>query len=250
MLLCYYIGMYRIIKFEKLDSTNKYALNNIDNIEGNSVIQAEMQDAGRGRFSRKWVSDKKNNCYMSFVLKPDLAFRNNFPNLTQYLSVVLCRELKKYGLSPNIKWPNDVQINGKKIAGILSEVAFSGSDFGGIVLGIGVNLNLEESDLKKIDIPATSLNLEIKTSIDSDEFIENFVKSFCENYDRILKEGFISIRAEYLYYCNFIGKEITIKNPEPTMLGTAIGISNDGSLELITPEGYTQRIISGDVILN
>ena len=242
--------MYKIIKFEKIDSTNKYALNNIADIEANTIIMAETQDAGRGRFSRKWISDKKGNCYISYVLKPDLCYRNNFPNLTQYLSVVLCKELKKYELSPNIKWPNDVQINGKKIAGILSEVAFSGNVFGGIVLGIGVNLNLEKNDLDKIDIPATSLNLEIESPVDKDEFVENFVRSFFEKYDDIVTEGFSVIRAEYMSYCNFIGKEITIKNPEPTTLGTAVGIAEDGSLEIITPSGKMQNIISGDMILN
>ncbi|MCR4881614.1 MAG: biotin--[acetyl-CoA-carboxylase] ligase [bacterium] len=242
--------MAKIIKFEQISSTNKYALENIDNIEADSVIAAETQDAGRGRFSRKWISDKKGNCYISYVLKPDLVYRNHFPNLTQYLSVILCRELKKYNLQPNIKWPNDVQVNEKKIAGILSEVAFSGNNFKGIVLGIGVNLNLSQEDLNKIDIPATSVNLETKCPIDSDKFIGDFVNSFFEGYEEMLHNGFAMIRAEYLSYCNFIGKEITIKNPEPTTLGTAIGISDDGALEIITPMGETQKIISGDVILN
>lgn len=242
--------MYKIIKFEKLDSTNKYALNNINTIEANSVIMAETQDAGRGRFSRKWISDKRGNCYISFVLKPDFCFRKNFPNLTQYLSVILCRELKKHNVIPNIKWPNDVQINGKKIAGILSEVAFAENHFDGIVLGIGVNLNLDQADINKIDIPATSLNLETQKTTDSTKFIENFAESFFNGYDEIIKNGFPVIKAEYLSYCNFIGKEITIKNPEPTTLGTAIGIADDGSLEILTSSGEIQKIISGDVILN
>ena len=242
--------MVNIIKFKNINSTNKYALENIDSIAANSVVTAETQDAGRGRFSRKWISDKKGNCYISFVLKPDLCYRNNFPNLTQYLSVVLCRELKKYNIQPNIKWPTDVQINGKKIAGILSEVAFLGNNFKGIVLGVGVNLNLEEEDIAKIDIPATSLNLETNTKTDCEKFINEFIESFFENYDDIIKNGFTSIRAEYLSYCDFIGKEITIKNPEPTTLGTAIGIAEDGSLEILTQNGETKKIISGDVILN
>ena len=242
--------MFKFIKFDKITSTNKYALENIENIDANSVIRAEIQDAGRGRFARKWISDKRNNCYISFVLKPDLVYRNNFPNLTQYLSVVLCEELKKYGVFPNIKWPNDVQINGKKIAGILSEVAFSGNTFGGIVLGLGVNLNLEKEDLNSIDIPATSLNMETAQKIDSDIFIESLVEAFYNNYENVLRDGFASIKAQYLSYCNFIGKEITIKNPEPTNLGVAVGISQDGSLEILTSSGEIQKIISGDVILN
>ena len=242
--------MYKIIKFEKINSTNKYALENIARIQPNTVIRAEIQDSGRGRFSRKWISDKKGNCYISFVLKPDIIYRNNFPNLTQYLSVVLCRELKKFGVIPSIKWPNDVQTDGKKIAGILSEVGFSGNIFEGIVLGVGVNLNLEENDLGKIDIPATSLNLEIKKSIDSESFIENLIKGFFIQYDNVVEMGFAPIKAEYISYCNFIGKEITIKNPEPVTLGTAVGIADDGALEIITAEGETKKIISGDVILN
>ena len=242
--------MHKFIKFEQINSTNKYALENIGMLEDKTVIIADIQSAGRGRFSRRWVSDKKGNCYISFVLKPDFDYRNNFPNLTQYLSVVLCQEIEKYGVMPNIKWPNDVQINGKKIAGILSEVAYSAGKLDGIVLGLGVNLNLTEEDLKKVDIPATSLNLETNKSTDRDEFINNLAENFFKRYEIVVENGFGAIRAEYLSYCNFIGKEITIKNPEPTNLGVAIGISQDGALEILTSDGKVQKILSGDVILN
>lgn len=242
-------GMVNFIEFKNISSTNKYVLENINTIPANSVICAETQDAGRGRFSRKWISDKKDNCYMSFVLKPKNTYKDHFANLTQYLSVILCRELKKYGTTPTIKWPNDVQINGKKIAGILSEVSFSKSNINGIVLGLGVNLNLKKEDLMQIDIPATALNLETNSAIDKNKFIENLAENFFLEYEELLKNGFKHIRAEYISYCNFIGKEVTIKNPEPTNLGLAINIADDGTLELLTPTGEVNKIISGDVII-
>ncbi len=242
--------MFKIQKYEKLNSTNKYALENILKIDENTVISAETQDAGRGRFSRKWVSDKKDNCYISFVLKPDIKYQKNFPNITQYLSIILCRTLETYGVIPNIKWPNDVQINGKKIAGILSEISFENNIFNGLVLGIGVNLNLKKADLESIDIPATSLNIEVNQKINSEKFISDLVKNFYKEYEILLEKGFSHFRAEYISYCNFLGKEITIKNPEPQNLGKAINISEDGTLELLKQNGEIIKIISGDVILN
>ena len=242
--------MFKVIKFQKLDSTNKYALEHIETLQDGDIIQAEVQSAGRGRFSRKWISDIKNNCYISFVLKPNLKYRNNFPNLTQYLSLVLCQTIEKYCVKPQIKWPNDVQINGKKIAGILSEVAFLDGVCKGIVLGIGVNLNLKKTNLMNIDIPATSLNIETNKTIDSDDFIKKLIEGFFTNYNKIIENGFSAIRAEYLSYCNFIGKEIMIKNPQPSILGTAINVTENGSLEVLNKDGAIEKIISGDVILN
>jgi len=241
--------MFKILTFDKLNSTNKYALDNIDSFDVNTIVRAKTQDAGRGRFDRKWISDKDNNCYMSFVLKPDIKFQKHFPNLTQYLSVVLCDLLEEYGIQPNIKWPNDVQINGKKIAGILSELSFGSAQFNGIVLGIGVNLNLTNEDIAGIDIPATSLNLEINNVVDSDKFINQLCEKFYLGYEDFLVNGFERIRASYISKCNFIGKEISIKNLEPVLAGIAINISADGSLEVLSKNGEIKKIISGDVIV-
>jgi len=240
--------MFQILTFDKLNSTNKYALENIKSLDANTIIQAKTQDSGRGRFNRKWISDKDNNCYISFILKPDIKFQKHFPNLTQYLSIVLCKTLEAYNLQPNIKWPNDVQINGKKIAGILSEVSFS-KEFNGIVLGIGVNLNLTNEDILSINIPATSLNLELNKTIDSDKFIKELCENFYTGYENFLKNGFSIFRSEYISKCNFIGKEISIKNPEPILLGTALNICDDGSLEVLQKNGEIKKIISGDVSL-
>ena len=240
--------MYNIVEFETLNSTNKFALEHIKEYEPNTIIRAQIQKNGRGRFARKWISDKKNNCYISFILKPDLKHKENFKNLTQYLSIVLCKTLSEYGICTSIKWPNDVQISGKKIAGILSEISFSGKNFNGIILGIGVNLNLEQKDLENINIPATSLNIELSQKIDSKIFIDKLVQKFFENYEILLEKGFAPFRAEYIALCNFLGKEITIKNPKIEIQGKAINIKEDGTLEIIIADGSIKTILSGDVL--
>ena len=110
-----------IIKLKEVNSTNLYAKEHLSELADKTVIIADRQTNGRGRFDRVWVDLGGDNLFMSIVLKPSDKFLNVYPNLTQYLSVVVCKVLEHYGLQPNTKWPNDVLIKGKKISGILSE---------------------------------------------------------------------------------------------------------------------------------
>ena len=119
------------IYLSEVDSTNLYAKSNIENLADKSIVHAANQTAGRGRLQRTWVNLGEGNLFLTFVLKPSNSFNEVYSNLTQYLSVVLCKILEEYGLKPQIKWPNDVLINGKKIAGILSETVMQGSLFKG-----------------------------------------------------------------------------------------------------------------------
>ena len=188
------------INLEKVDSTNLYAKKHIETLDDRTVILTKEQTAGRGRLNRSWIDLGKNNVFMSIVLKPSETYQEVYSNITQYLSVVLCHALEDYGLKPQIKWPNDVLVNGKKIAGILSESVIQGTKFKGLVLGIGINLNATDERVKSItDKEVTALNLELKkevvfqslistmfstpNSINSQkEMIENSVQYIKENY--------------------------------------------------------------------
>lgn len=241
--------MFKIIEFDELESTNKFALENISKYESGTIIRAHRQLSGRGRFERKWISDNKNNCYITIILKPDIKYQKSFQNITQYLSIVLCQELLRQGINASIKWPNDVLVNGKKIAGILSETSFSGDKFNGLVVGVGVNLNSDQKEMSEIDIPATSMKIELGQNIDSKLFVEHLAKRFFSEYDTLLRKGFGYFRAQYISMTDFIGKKITIKNPELQELGIAVNVCADGALEVFTNEGEIKKIISGDVIL-
>lgn len=186
-----------IIFFEELDSTNNYAKSNIDSLADKTVISTDVQTKGRGRFTRSWVDLGSDNIFITFVLKPSLNLLPVYSNLTQYLSVVLCHQLEESGLSPQIKWPNDVLLNKKKVCGILAESVFKQGKLKGLALGIGVNLNAEQENLNNIDIPATAVNIELGNPVSKKEFMQKLIENFFEGYENFLEHGFASIKQDY-----------------------------------------------------
>ncbi len=226
----------REIYIENIDSTNLWAKCNIDTLDDKTVVYAKSQTQGRGRLQRSWVDLGEGNLFMSIVLKPGGKFDEIYSNLTQYLSVCLCKVLEKYGVKPEIKWPNDVLINGKKIAGILSEASVRGSEFKGLVLGIGVNLNANEKDFSQIDKKVTSLNLELGKAIDMDGFRRVLCKEFFSNYDEFLMQGFEFIKKDYLSRANFLDKELCVALVNETKKGVAKGVNDKGELVLVAQE--------------
>ena len=186
-----------IIYFDKLDSTNTYAKQNIETLADKTVVSANLQTQGRGRFTRTWVDLGPENIYMSIILKPSESFLPVYSNLTQYLSVCLCKQLEEMGLSPQIRWPNDVLLNGKKVCGILAETVTKSGVLKGIVLGIGVNLNASADETEAIDRPATSVNLELGQVVDKKEFMQKLIDNFFANYDEFLGNGFVWIKQDY-----------------------------------------------------
>ena len=180
---------YNIIKLETVDSTSVWARKHLAQLNDFDVVSAEIQENGHGQFERKWFSSNKNggNIYVSIVLKPDKIEHLN--ELTRYSSVIVSDVLSEYGLKPDFKFPNDVLIEGRKISGILAESVFVGSDFKGVVVGIGINLNLSEDELKNIDIPATSIFNETGKNVNKEDFLNRFMAHFEERYYDFLENG-------------------------------------------------------------
>lgn len=237
-----------IIHFEKTDSTNKYAKDNIEKLSDRDIISADLQTAGRGRFTRSWVDLGKDNIYMTIVLKPSDTFSEAYSNLTQYLSVILCKQLEELGLSAQIKWPNDVLLSGKKVCGILAEAVFKGQALKGIVLGIGVNLNASLENLDKIDRPATSVNIELGKEIDKQQFMQELLEKFFYNYDEFLEKGFRSIKEYYEKKASFLNQDLRISIFKIVKEGFCSGVNDKGELILIMPDGKTEEINMGEIV--
>ena len=238
----------KVIKLEKVDSTNNYAKLNIENFADKTIIHALSQTSGRGRLNRSWVDLGDGNLFMSFILKPSDSFNEIYPNITQYLSVVLCKVLESYGLKPEIKWPNDVLISGKKIAGILSETVMSGNVLKGIVVGIGVNLNSNNDDISSIpDKIATSLNLEIGKDVDLDVFMNELTEEFFKNYDAFLGNGFEFIKNDYINRNCFLNKELNVQIFNNVETGLAKSINDRGELVLLKEDKELVLTI-GDIL--
>lgn len=238
-----------IIRFDTLDSTNKYAKNNIEKYEDKTIISSAIQTNGYGRFERSWVDLGTENIYMSFILKPSDKICEPYANLTQYLSLCLCFQLEELGLKPQIKWPNDVLINGKKVCGILAESVIKGGVLKGIVLGIGVNLNTSDKNLREIDRPATSLNIELMRNIDKNEFMSKLIERFFQDYDNFLQNGFKSIKKDYEIRSNLnADEEITINIFNYTKKGKFNGFDYNGNLLLLLKDKKIENINMGEIV--
>lgn len=241
--------MVKVIQLEEVDSTNIYGKKHIDEFEDKTAIITKKQTSGRGRLNRSWVDLGEENLFLSIILKPSETFNEIYPNLTQYLSVTLCKVIESYGIQTQIKWPNDVLIDGKKIAGILSETVMQGQKLKGIVLGVGVNLN---SNHEKIDaIPnkiATSLNIETQKAIDLKEFLNKLLTEFFEHYDEFLQSGFLQIKDDYIKRNCFLGKELKVQVFNHIESGLAKAVNDLG--ELVLEDNNKREIVLtiGDII--
>ena len=238
----------REVILEEIDSTNSYAKLNIDNLEDKTVISSKRQTQGRGRLNRKWIDLGEGNLFMTILLKPSEKFLNVYANLTQYLSVCLVKVLSEYGIDAQIKWPNDVLVNGKKIAGILSESVSQAGKIKGIVLGIGVNLNAKKSDIESVpDKIATSLNLETEKNIDVEEFRQSLLAEFFSKYEDFLSVGFEMIEHDYISKNCFIGKELQVQVFDKIEFGFAKSVNSAG--ELVLQKDDKELVLTiGDII--
>ncbi|MFI3300528.1 MAG: biotin--[acetyl-CoA-carboxylase] ligase [Candidatus Gastranaerophilales bacterium] len=222
-----------IIFLEEVDSTNSYAKQNIKKHDDKTIIVAKRQTSGRGRLQRKWIDLGEGNIFCSIILKPSSRFNEIYSNLTQYLCVILCRILEQYNITPEIKWPNDILIDGEKIAGILCETIMQGENFNGLVLGFGINLKATIENLAHIDKKATALNLKTNNNINTQDFLLSIINAFFTDYESFLSNGFISIKEEYISKSNFLGKEISVNILNNVKTGLAKDITNKGELLLV-----------------
>ena len=244
------VGQYKILEFDELDSTNMFALCNVDNAVDGTIIVAKHQTNGRGRLSRCWIGEKSGNVYMSIILKPENF--NTYPalNVTQYMSVVVVRVLKQYyGVNAQIKWPNDVLVDGAKIAGILAETSIKNNRVNAIVLGLGLNVNLSEKVIKSIDKKATSLKMLLNREFDVSECIKHLSDEFFRNYDRFIEQGFSYIRDEYIAKSCFLNKKMKIENTSAPQGEYFISsVDGNGMLVALDDKNVEQTVISGDLI--
>lgn len=241
------MSKYNVITLDDVESTNAYALEFMSSFEDRTVIRAIKQTKGHGRYNRKWISDESSNLYMTIVLKPSNTENYPFPNLTQYLSVVLSQVLENdYGINASIKWPNDILVDGAKISGILAESFAESGKIKGIALGVGLNINLKKETIELIDQKATSMAVLKNNNFDADEVLHKICNSFFENYDEFIQKGFEFIKDEYIKRCSFLGKQITIR--EENKQYTAQSIDNNGLLIVKDNFNKESKIITGDVL--
>jgi BirA family transcriptional regulator, biotin operon repressor / biotin---[acetyl-CoA-carboxylase] ligase len=234
--------------FDSIGSTNDRARALAeDGAEHGEVVVAEAQTGGRGRRGRAWSSPPGRNVYFSVILRPDLP-PARAPELTLLASVAVCDALRQAGVQAGIKWPNDLLAGGRKIAGILTELASEPDRVSWVVIGIGVNVNAAEEDFPEELRPiATSMRIERGTPAPRALFLAACLTSLEGWLDRHGEEGFEPVRQAWRERSDTLGREVTVKAEGHDVVGLAEDVDAIGALLVRTAAGV-ERILSGDVI--
>jgi BirA family biotin operon repressor/biotin-[acetyl-CoA-carboxylase] ligase len=214
-----------------------------------TVVIAEKQTAGRGRLGRPWHSPKGTGIWMSLILKPKI-FPQQAPQLTLLTAVSVVKGIKRAtGIDAEIKWPNDILINGKKVAGILTELHADPDRIHFVIVGIGVNVNHTQTDFPdQLQSSATSLRMAAQKEINRAEVVKCILDELEKLYDAYLTRGFDVVKLLWESYAASLGKMVTVKSLKGEELyGLAKGISNDGALILMDEDGTRHTIYSADI---
>ena len=236
----------KLIILKSTDSTN----NEVKRLaregeESGTVVCAYTQTAGKGRFGRKWSSDK-GGLYFSVFLKADLP-PSDIASITLACGYAVCLAVRDYtGLDARIKWPNDIIIGNKKICGILTEMAAQIDRLDYIVTGIGINVNNREFP-EEIENKATSLFKETGKITDKSEFFGKVL----EYLDKVLTSFLVSISIEdmsgFKKLCATLDREVSVQRGGSVLTGKAVDITPFGELVIETEDNMTFRISSGEV---
>jgi len=209
-----------------------------------TVIVAEEQTAGRGRIKRRWLSPR-GSIALSIILYPPLAY---LPSLIMVASLAVARSIEQVtGLKAQLKWPNDVLVNGKKVCGILVESDVRGDKVDCAVIGIGININLKLSEFPQIAPMATSLSQELGREVSRREVVQSLLAQ-AEKLYLALADG-DSVFKQWRDRLATLGKKVQVSSEEATYKGTAESVAPDGSLLLRQPDGSLLKIVAGDVTL-
>ncbi|MEQ8226642.1 MAG: biotin--[acetyl-CoA-carboxylase] ligase [Rhodospirillales bacterium] len=243
-------SLFNLVALDSVDSTNaearRLAEKGPEETPEGTLVWAAEQTAGRGRRGRTWHSPK-GNFYCSIVLRPDVPLKDaaQFGFVASLAVFDTIGSLAQPGTEAHTKWPNDVLISGRKVAGILLEAQGAASpeaepDF--VIVGVGVNLVDYPED---VEFPATAM-AEEGTRVLAPEFLEVFAKHFLAWTRMWVDEGFPRVRKNWLWRCDQVGKNVEVRLANETLTGVFKDLDDTGALVLDTPDG-PRTITAGDV---
>lgn len=235
----------RIVYLTSTSSTQDVARREAEDgaAEGTAVI-AEEQSAGRGRLGRSWVSPAGKNIYLTIVLRPDLA---RLRTLGMAAPLAVLRAVKAVtSLEPDLKWPNDVLLSGRKLAGVLIDSELSGGEVKYALIGIGVNVNFDVEESSDVSSIATSIKREFGRSVSREEFLAALLNEFEDLYSSTAASA---IRAAWRDRLETLGRNVTVTFRGVSHEGVAEDITPEGSLVLRCADGSLLTIEAGEVTL-
>lgn len=234
--------------FERVSSTQDVAKEMAkEGADEGTVVVALQQNRGRGRLGRLWLSPS-GGLWFSIILRPQIN-PTEASKITLLAAVAVAKAIGElYQLHALIKWPNDVLISGKKVAGILTEASAELNKLIFVVLGIGINANVDVGDFPhNLLMPATSLSAELKEEVDLSSLLEGCLKHLEAEYALFKKEQFEKILDQWRKLSAILGKEVKVASPSETLVGRASDIDQSGALILQLDSGEKRVVQVGDV---
>jgi BirA family biotin operon repressor/biotin-[acetyl-CoA-carboxylase] ligase len=208
------------------------------------VVLSDEQTSGRGRFGRTWVSPAGENIYLTLVLRPDPTRVRRLSIITALAVAVAIEEITP--LKPTIKWPNDVRVQGRKLAGILIENEFSGSDVLFSLVGSGINVNSDPSRFPEIADIATSIMRETGDGWAREPIVSAFLNHFEMFY---LEFHSRSVLEQWKSRLDTLGNPVTVVFRKQVVDGTAEDVDEHGDLLVRCADGSLETVIAGEVSL-
>jgi len=236
----------RLYVFDTIESTNRTAKDYAnEGAEEGTVVIAKTQSHGRGRFDRLWESPE-GGIYLSMILRPSVSVETT--SLLPFVAALaVATTLETFGVQSTIKWPNDVRVRRKKIAGILLESEVKGDTISYVVIGIGINLNVDLSTLSlDLQLTSTSLVSELNQEIDFYDFLTKFFVHFDAYYSLFKKHQYKAIVDHWKRRSDTLGKCVRVQTASETVEGTAFDVDESGFLLLTTKTNEKRKIMSGD----
>lgn len=238
----------KVIYYEETDSTNIRAKALAEEgAEHGTLVIAGRQNAGKGRRGRGWISPKGENIYMSILLRPEFE-PSKAPMLTLVMAYSVAQALReKEEINAKIKWPNDVVLHKKKICGILTEMSAEIDYINHVVIGVGINTNMEQMEAE-IAEKATSLKIEEGRTVMRAGLIAQVMKYFEESYEKFMKDGDLSgIKDAYNDMLVNQNRDVRVLEPGNEYDAHAIGINETGELLVKKEDGSLEKIFAGEV---
>ncbi len=238
-----------IYYYDEILSTNSLAkyLGGI-RVEEGTVIIAGSQTDGRGRSGKSWESPKGGGIWLSIILRPDIPLK--YASLmTLATGAAVCRQLKKLGVDAEIKWPNDILIHGKKVAGVLTEAKITFNKLDYVVIGIGIDTDVDVEELpEELQKGVTNLSDEGDYEKTNNEIIASILNEVEVVYELFEDKQYERILKEWRNLSATIGTDVTVNQPLGVVIeGYALGINREGSLILEKEDGELVKIIAGEL---
>jgi len=238
--------------FDSIDSTQNQALKMAEDVVNNGVvIVAAKQTGGRGRSGRKWISPK-GGIWISIILHPtfDISITTLFP-IASALALSIAIE-KTFSIQPELKWPNDLTIKGKKVAGMLVDVSLESNKIENLVLGVGINFNVNAKQIEKSlkgtpNFYGVASLSDQKQNIKPIQLVQTFLVELEKIYKSLNAKQTKKIISEWTARSSTIGKNVELNTSDSKIKGKAIKIDDDGAL-VVSENNKSHRIIAGDII--